>query len=471
MDENLFEAWREVDHHYNKIKICRKSLKSSIVRHNYRFFRKGDKGVLRCLYCGHKLVNDEFSKGYLNHSNKSKEDKNKGFGDITIYRIYWYKKINEGFLKFPGLNYIGQTKNSAYKRILGNGGHFNKAFNAPSTSIEHSIRKYGKNFEFAKKIFRFKIIQIVKFQGNWTLIEKIKDSNKRKKMIEKWKRITLELANKIEQFWIGFYHSQFYRFGRNILPGGRKTRDFASLNYNTLDNVLEEACVLPRFVGRKDYVFERLNLNSTQNRILDNNIRRWYGIRKKPFETIIRKKRLNKIKELFEKGYKISDIAKSINADRSDIRKWLTSKIYNKKFPKKSTKEIRKKIISSKVRYYIGLGIKNPSDLLQKLPGFKNSETIKHFIRSNISSWYDLIDEFSPKKDYWNLTKKLIIKRYKKNLKFGKKFYTSVEFARILGSKANSSSAAIKYIKRKLNTELSWSEIIDQIIENFTKKI
>ena len=74
---------------------------------------------------------------------------------------------------------------------------------------------------------------------------------------------------------------------------------------------------------------------------------------------------------------------------------------------------------------------------------------------------------YAPKKDYWLIAKNLF-KQRKNEIELGRASdYTVVEFAQDLGSSTVHLSSAIKFIIRKLDTNMNWLEI-----KNFlTKKI
>ena len=437
------KPWEIVDYYFDNIGFCKKSSESSIIRHNYiptKFLSNSMK--LTCKYCGHELINNDISGLYKAKRLQLWElDQNKNPDDITIYLINWRKNQDDKYLKFPGLFYPGMTKKTAKERAYGNGGHFYKAFYNPKTAIEYTIRKYGHNPVKAQKLFNVEVLQIVEDQGS--------------------KKATQELANIIESFWIGFFHSQFYEFGRNIEPGGSIVRESIILPFESLDKALYEASILPRIgvISRKPYVYDKLGMRETQNRILDNSIEFWYGFTLARFENVIRSKRFTIIKNFIEQGYKTAYISNEINADRHDIIRWIEEDIYKNKYLGLSYKEIRIAIVSDKIKKFVSEGYTTPELLLNVLPGFENSDAIKHFIRRNLGGWNNLIATYAPKKDYWILAKNLF-KQRKKEMELGRASdYTAVEFAQALGSNTDHTSSAIKFIRRRLVTDMNLLEI------------
>ena len=442
-NELLNKPWEIVNYYFGNIGFCRKSSNSSIIRHNYiptKFLSNSMN--LKCKHCGYELTNNDISGLYRAKRLQLWEmDQNKNPNDITIYLIKWRKNQDDKYLKFPGLFYPGMTKKTAKKRAYGSGGHFYKAFNNPKTAIEYTIRKYGLNPIRAQKLFDIEVLQIVEDQGT--------------------KKATQELANTIESFWIGFFHSQFYEFGRNIEPGGSAVRKSIILPFESLDKILHEASILPRIgdLSRKSYVYDKLKMKETQNRILDNSIEFWYGFTLARFENVIRFKRFNIIKKFIEQGYKAAYISNEINADRHDIIGWIEKDIYKDKYLGLSYKEIRISIVSEKIKKYISEGYITPELLLNVLPGFENSDSIKHFIRRSLGGWNNLITNYAPKNDYWLIAKNLF-KQRKNEIELGRASdYIVVEFAQALGSNTVHTSSAIKFIRRKLVTNMNWLEI------------
>ncbi|MFX1489826.1 MAG: hypothetical protein ACFFBI_11800 [Promethearchaeota archaeon] len=443
----LMGPWSVVDFYYEKVGFCRRSLDSSIIRHNFLPVKLSTGNMkLICKYCGYELINNDISG--IKREKRAllwDEDQNKEKGDITIYLISWHKDQNDNWLPFPGLFYSGQSKKTAKKRIYGSGGHFAKAFSNPKMAIEYTIKKYGLNPERAQRLFKVHVLQIVRFQGT--------------------NKLTQELANKIESFWIGFFHSQFYEFGRNIEPGGSHVHKSIIISFEKLDKALYKASKLPRVgdINRKKYVYNKLGMKETQNRILDNSIEFWYGFTDARFESAIRFQRFNAIKRLFEKGYKAHYISNEINADRHDIVNWV-EEIYSDKYKELGYKKIRKAVLSEIIINYVSEGHITPESLLTVLPGFQNTEAIKHLIRTELGGWNNLIDNYALKEDYWIIAKKLLEQREKDIQKGKATDYTVVEFAQALGSTTTFSSAAIKYIRRKLKTNLGWNKLKDSIL-------
>jgi len=441
--------WEVVKNYYRKVGFCIKSKFSSITRHNYVPMMLSFRSMkLVCKHCGHEIVNHDIS-GLSKKVRKALalEEKNKNPGDITIYLIYWRKNANNKWLKFPGLFYIGQTKRSTYERVYGtSGSHFIRAFTNPNCAIEHTIKRYGLNPVRAKKIFKINVLEIIPFQGS--------------------RKFTRKLANALEKFWIGFFHSQFYEFGRNIESGGSNVYKSIILPFAPLDEALYAASFLPRSgdFERRLYVCEKVGLRKTQNRILNNSLEFWYGFKSNRFIKALRLKRFEIIQNLVEQGYNVAYISKEINADRHDVVKWIENEIYRENYPDLPYKEIRKKVLAKSIIRYIRKGFTTPELLLKVFAGFQNTDAIKHFIRQNLGGWNNLINNYAPETDFWSIAKILLEKRKKKCELGESSEYTAVEFAHDLGSSANHTLAAIKYIKRKLNIKMTWLEIKNYLL-------
>lgn len=110
-------------------------------------------------------------------------------------------------------------------------------------------------------------------------------------------------------------------------------------------------------------------------------------------------------------------------------------------------------------------GSTTPESLLKLLPGLQTTEAIKHIIRKNLGGWNNAIRTYAPKTDFWAIAKDLLEKR-KALVTSGKASdYTVVEFAHALGSATTHSTSALKYIRRKLNTSITWEEIKKLILD------
>jgi hypothetical protein len=126
-------------YNYEKRKECRAGKNSTITRHNYEIVNKN---TLICTNCGYQIKNINNHENKINLSRKKIEDleKNKQFGDITIYRAYFSGIIQKGKLiklKFPGISYVGQTIENAIRRLKY--GHIKNAFNEKKKSI-HTLK-------------------------------------------------------------------------------------------------------------------------------------------------------------------------------------------------------------------------------------------------------------------------------------------------------------------------------------------
>ncbi|KKN48414.1 hypothetical protein LCGC14_0653110 [marine sediment metagenome] len=440
VNEGIKKPWEVVSYYFEKIGFCKRSQGSSIIRHNYIPVKLSSKSMkLICKHCGYELLNDDISG--LSRARRAKlwqDDQTKAPGDITIYRISLKKDSHDKWIPFPGLFYPGLSTKSAEERTYGNGGHFYKAFSNPQTAMEYTIRKYGVNRERAEKIFKLEVIQIIKYQGS--------------------EKLTMELANKVETFWIGFFHSNFYEFGRNIEPGGSDVHESIIIPFDQLDTALFEASKLPRVgdIRRESYVFKKLDMKETQQRILDNSIEFWYGFTKDKFINAIKLKRLEIIKDLFEKGFKAAYISKEINAERHDIVEWIEDEIYKDR--NLDYRRLRDQILTEKIIKYVAEGHITPGQILSVLPGFINTQAVKHLVRKRLGGWNTLISDYAPKENYWLIIKNLFDQK-EREVELGGAEYSAVELAQDLGSKATDRRAAVKYIRNRLNNDMTWTEI------------
>ena len=67
-------------------------------------------------------------------------------------------------------------------------------------------------------------------------------------------------------------------------------------------------------------------------------------------------------------------------------------------------------------------------------------------------------NNYAPKEDYWLIIKNLFDQK-QEEVELGGTDYSPVELAQILGSIATTRSASVKYIQRKLKTDMAWSEL------------
>jgi len=259
-------------------------------------------------------------------------------------------------------------------------------------------------------------------------------------------------------FWIGFFHSNFYEFGRNIEPGGSAVRESVILPFDILDEALYEASKLPRLgdIHRKNYVYEKLNMKETQNHILDNSIEFWYGFTTWKFTNAIRMKRIEIIQALFEQAYIANYISNEIGADRHDIIELIEDEIYKDRTS--DYKRIRESVLKDKIKQYVAEGYITPSQILSVLPGFINTDAVKHFVRKNLEGWDKLINNYAPREDYWLIIKNLFDQK-QEEVELGGTDYSPVQLAQSLGSSTTNRGAAVKYIQRKLKTDMTWSEL------------
>ena len=130
-------------------------------------------------------------------------DRSKSFGDIIIYRVYYARTLTNGekeWLPFPGIGYGGQTIEKARERLYY--GHIKNAFNVKKkhTYFENSIKKNLIVKEIARKYLKYKILQIVRFQGDINVIWSLENPNIKKEKLEQAINSTQKLADIAEKF-------------------------------------------------------------------------------------------------------------------------------------------------------------------------------------------------------------------------------------------------------------------------------
>jgi len=234
----LRRPWDMVSHYFERYKGCTTGPSQNIERHNYEIISPN---IIKCVGCGKILINKriEHFQAIFSKRKMRNLDKNKDKGDVTIYRVYLQKDHYKIYLPFPGKSYVGQTvsqitvswsKNFEASRW---NKHLSAAFN-PKYKDYHSkfsraIRKHSNNFKnLARNLFKVEVLQIIKFQGD--------------------EKITQELANEIESFWIGYYHTQFDEFGWNLLPGGQ------DYHGNPIERIIKEPVEFENLIEQSIFI-------------------------------------------------------------------------------------------------------------------------------------------------------------------------------------------------------------------------
>ncbi|MHA1293162.1 MAG: hypothetical protein ACTSQJ_10880 [Promethearchaeota archaeon] len=219
----LKPPWEMLSHHFEEINMCLRSPESNFIRHNYKITPQG---TLICIHCGASIFNPFLKtkrEVVFRRKIKLQLAKSEFFfypNDILIYRMYWVKKGNNEWKRFPSPSYIGQTKGTVKERLFRSDGHIRLAFRRPSHLIHRLIRKDFSNESIARLKIRYEIIQVIPFQGDYNKISEISELREKAKRIKYYENITQELADEAEKFWIGFYHTQFAEFGGNYEEGG-----------------------------------------------------------------------------------------------------------------------------------------------------------------------------------------------------------------------------------------------------------
>ena len=429
-----------VNHYFKEYGKCSFNRKLTKGRHNYSI---KNKSTLYCPDCGKILENNEFSESLITMNNgalKKLED-SKRFGDITIYRAYFTRTIaksKKDWLSFPGLGYEGQTIDKARERIYN--GHIKNAFDVknPHTYFENSIKKNFIVKKIAHKYVRYKILQIIRFQGDINMIWNLENPNLKKAKLEEAIKSTQKLADNAEKFWIGYYKTQFKEFGRNIDKGGKENR-MVLINAVRLDESIRKNMQVRRNQGPFEKV--RKDLNTTRA-ILINNLLYYYG---DSLEGVKHKMLLTDTQKLFELGYIAKDIAIKLGLEgeiensSKTISEWIRNEIYNVRFPEKPKyRRIRDKILSEIIEKKVKEGCTTLKSLLTALPGFEvpgetlreRSWELKRFVIDNLGGIKKLNKKYhdKPKKDYLSDALR-IIKDYYKN----KKRLSAVKLAFELG--------------------------------------
>ena len=285
-------------HYFKKYGRCCYNRKLTKPRHNYIL---QDKHTLVCPDCKKILKLANYTESIISMSNRDlkKLEKEKGFGDITIYKAYFTRTLARGkkeWLNFPGIGYVGQTIEIARDRTFF--GHIKNAFNPKKkdTYFGNSIKKNFIIKQAAWKFIRVMILQIIRFQGDINAIRNIEKPLLKKKELEDAINSTQQIADNAEKFWIGYYKAQYKEFGRNIEEGGKENR-MLLLNPVKLDEAIRKIMHVRRNKGPFEKV--RKDLKTTRA-ILVNNLFYYYG---KSLKDIKHDMLLKETKRLFELGF------------------------------------------------------------------------------------------------------------------------------------------------------------------------
>jgi len=429
-----------VNHYFKDYGKCCFNRKLTKPRHNYIL---QNNYTLLCPDCKKILKIDSYTESIItmNTRDLKKLDNTKDFGDITIYRAYFMRTLVNGKnerLPFPGIGYVGQTIETAKERIFH--GHIKNTFDVKKkhTYFENSIKRNSIIKQVARKYIRFKILQIIRFQGDINMIRSIENPDLKKKELEDTINSTQLLADNAEKFWIGYYKTQYKEFGRNIEEGGKENR-MVLLDPVRLDESIRNIMHLHRSKSPFEKVREEMN---TTRAILVNNLFYYYG---KSLKVITHDKILKETKKLFELGYVAKDIALKLrlegeleNASKT-VSDWIRNEIYNERFPERPKyRRIRDIILSEIIEQKVEEGCVTIKSLMDTLPGFEvPGETIrektwemKRFIVNNLGGIKKLNKKHhnKPKKDYLPDAIRIIRDYYK-----SKKKLSAVKLAFELG--------------------------------------
>jgi len=462
-----------VNHYFKEYGKCCFNRKLTKDRHN--FILKNNYTLL-CPDCKKVLKNNEFSESVITMRNNDlkKLENSKSFGDITIYRVYFTRTLANGkkeWLTFPGIGYEGQTINTIEERIYN--GHIKNAFDVKKkhTYFENTIKRNFIIKDIARRYIRFKILQIIRFQGDINAIHNIANPIMKSEKLEEAINSTQKLADNAEKFWIGYYKTQYKEFGRNIEVGGKENR-ITLIHPVKLDEEIRNIAHIRRSRGPFEKLRKELN---TTRRVLINNLLYYYG---KSLKDITHNMLLKDTQELFELGYVVKEIALKLrlegeleNASKT-ISDWIRNEIYNERFPEKPNyRRIRDKILSEIIEKKVKEGCVTLKLLMQALPGFEvpgetrreKSWELKRFVINNLGGIKKLNKKYSkPKKDYLNDAINIIKDYYKT-----KKRLSAVKLAFELGfckdfgytEKSLRKNAASRYIP--MHTGKTMKELIE----------
>ena len=324
------------------------------------------------------------------------------------------------WLQFPGGSYFGQTDRNPIKRYEE---HLKRAFKNPRITIEKLMRLYAKNIEEAKKLFKLEVLQVIDFQGNEIEINGIVDGLVRKEKMKESQIKTQLLTDTAEEFWIGFYHSQFEEFGYNIHKGGKiGSKGFTIYPFLDIHNMFKElACV--SFMSAVKPLFQNILKKKLDEKfsywILDKNLLMYYP-ELATFSKIHKDYQKDLVFNYFEQGFMVyniveilDDLAKKIDkyfkGPYDELISGLIKEKIQKEFPLISLNlgdnigHYRAVIIKLKMERYI----KNTNhrvyyrDLLEIFPGFQSKDVLKDFTRRHKISLIELNNKYCPDSIYW----------------------------------------------------------------------
>lgn len=359
--------YKEVD--YDKSWNCTRGAKSDVERHNYKILNKK---TLECVNCGKILVNE-----YLEHSRvqiKNSElyyflqkasQNNLVFGKkpIIIYKIN-FSSLNSNFqcLDYPSKSYIGQTVdytiNNQKVQIKRMQRHINEAIpqyggNSLDDIFHRVIRKYSNNNkENAQQIFRIHIWQICLNQVE---------------------------ADFAEEFWIGWFKTQFIEFGWNIEPGGLTSpTSTRKVDPVELDLAIKESLKIPILDSPVEYIAKKLNVEiHTIGRSIGYYYRDDDGKPLKYWD--LRKQYLKPLMELYiRQGYSKREIGPKIglSGDPQDAIQRYIREFYAEG---ESFTDIRRKFLIEVIQNLICFGYTKHKGIATHIPGL-SARTVQDYV-------------------------------------------------------------------------------------------
>ncbi|MHA1240049.1 MAG: hypothetical protein ACTSQU_04575 [Promethearchaeota archaeon] len=422
-----------VNYYYEDIGGCRygKNEFKQFIRHNFEIIAKkkniiqlgNDKNSikLKCKHCNYTIQNSLEGIERIKGFKKIQPLYNvASAGSMYIYRIHWQKDMKGDWLQFPGSNYIGQTDRNPIQRYEE---HLKRAFESPRINIEKLMSFYAKNIKEARKLFKLEVLQVIDFQGNEIEINNIVDGLERKKNMKNSQIKTQLLTDTAEEFWIGFYHSQFEEFGYNIHKGGKiGKKGFTIYPFLDIHNTFKElACI--SFMSAVKPFFQNILKKKLDEKfsywILDKNLSMYYP-ELATFSKIHSDYQKDLVFNYFEQGFMVyniveilNDLAKEIDPSfkgpHDELISGLIKEKIQKEFPsislnsKDNIGSFRADVIKSKMEKYIKNAKHriNYRELLQIFPGFQSKDVLKDFTRRHKISLIELNDKYYPDSVYW----------------------------------------------------------------------
>ena len=95
--------------------------------------------------------------------------------------------------------------------------------------FENTILGHQLTRQRFEEDFKVEVMQIVRFHGDWAQLNSIEDLDERSKAINRAHETTERMADMVESFYIGWFKSQYRRFGRNYEEGGRHPRSWKKI--------------------------------------------------------------------------------------------------------------------------------------------------------------------------------------------------------------------------------------------------